>query len=199
MRTLLLARHAHARSNVGDVVSSLPPGEGLSDLGVEEARALGETLASEPIGLGVATRLARTQETLALALAGRDVPRIVLPGLGEIGFGAYEGGPLDAYRSWAWSHAADAPCPGAGESRVQAAQRIATGLDALLERAENVILAISHALPVRYVLDASDGAFPAARITPVPHARPFALTRDQVLAAAATLRRWAGAPGFRDA
>ena len=50
-------------------ISSAPPGEGLSDLGVEEALALREAIAHEPIELGVATRLLRTQETLELALA----------------------------------------------------------------------------------------------------------------------------------
>ncbi len=77
--------------------------------------------------------------------------------------------------------------------------RIARGLDALLGREEEVVLAVSHALPIRYVVDASDGTFPAARITPVPHAEPFALRSEQVAEAARTLRSWATAPAFRDA
>jgi broad specificity phosphatase PhoE len=85
----------------------VPPGEGLSALGAEEALALRETLAHEPISLGVATPLARTQETLALALGARDVPRIVVPGFGEIGFGAFEGGMLADYRAWAWTTEAE--------------------------------------------------------------------------------------------
>ena len=199
LERLILVRHAHARSNVGDVVSSLPPGEGLSELGVEEALALRETLAFEPIDLGIATALARTQETLELALGDRDVPRIVDAGLGEIGFGSFEGGPLAEYRSWAWTNEPDAPCPGAGESRVQAAERFAVALHGLLARPEDVVLAVSHALPIRYVLDAADGAYPAARIEPVPHATPFALDADDVERAAETLRVWATAPRFVDA
>jgi hypothetical protein len=77
--------------------------------------------------------------------------------------------------------------------------RIAGGLDALLGRREDVVLAVSHALPIRYVVDASDGAFPTARITPVPHAEPFALDAAAVERAAATLRGWAAAPSFTDA
>ena len=92
-------RHGHARSNVDDVVSSRPPGAGLSELGVAEATAFNKALAGVEIDLGVATRLARTQETLAIGLGERQVPRIVVPGLDEIDFGAYEGGPLEAYRS----------------------------------------------------------------------------------------------------
>jgi broad specificity phosphatase PhoE len=195
---LLLVRHAHARSNASDCVSSTPPGEGLSEQGVEEALALREALAYEPVELGVATRLVRTQETLELALAARGVERTVLPGLDEIRFGAYEGGSLTDYRAWAWTHEPDAVCPGGGESRVEAAERIADALSVLLGRREDVVVAVSHALPIRYVLDASDGSFPAARIEHVPHAAPYALDADAVERAAETLRVWASAPRFDD-
>ena len=191
-------RHAHARSNVTDLVSSSPPGEGLSELGVEEALALREAIAYEPIELGIATRLVRTQETLDLALGDRDVPRIVLPELDEIGFGSFEGGPLADYRTWAWTTEPDVLGPGAGESRAHAAERIAGGLDALLAKPEEVVLAVTHALPMRYVLDAADGSFPAAKITPVPHATPFTLSAEAVERAAETLRVWATAPRFTD-
>ena len=76
--------------------------------------------------------------------------------------------------------------------------RIAAGLDALLDRPEEVLLAVSHALPIRYVVDASDGRFPTARITPVPHAEAFSLDADAVRLAAETLRAWAAAPSFAD-
>ena len=199
MIRLLLARHAHARSNADDRISSTPPGEGLSDLGMEEALALREALAYEPIGLGVSTRLARAQETLDLALGGRDVPRLVLPALDEIGFGAFEGGALADYRTWAWSNEPDALCPGGGESRVAVAERLAGALDVLLARPEETVLAVSHALPIRYVLDAADGLFPAARIAHVPHATPLELDAEAVERAAETLRVWGTAPRFADA
>ena len=176
----------------------MPPGEGLSEQGVAEALALRAALDGEEVDLGVATRLVRTQETLELALGPRHTERLVLPALDEIRFGAYEGGPLADYRAWAWTHAPEAECPGGGESRAEAAERIAAGLDALLARPEDVVLAISHALPIRYVVDASDGTFPTARITPVPHATPFSLPAKAVARAAETLRTWASAPGFVD-
>ena len=157
-----------------------------------------EHVGHEPVDLGVSTRLRRTQETLDLALGGREVPRIVLPALDEIGFGAYEGGPLTAYREWAWSTEPDVLCPGGGESRAQVAERIAGALDVLLSRPEDVVLAVSHALPVRYVLDASEGTFPAAQIGRIPHATAFELDSEAVARAAETLHAWAAAPRFRE-
>ena len=74
METLLLARHAFAGSNRDGVASCAVPGEGLTPEGVQQARALGVELAEVDIALAASTELARTQETLGLALDGRDVP-----------------------------------------------------------------------------------------------------------------------------
>jgi probable phosphoglycerate mutase len=196
--TLFLARHAHAASNAGDTINGIPPGEGLSPQGAAEAVALGAQLATEPIELGVSSRFRRASETLALALAGRGVPFVVEPGLDEIGFGSFEGGSLAAYRAWAWKHPPGAACPGGGETRADAARRIAAGLGALLDRPERVILAVTHGLPLRYVIDAADGSFPGQRLASVPHAVPFRFERAQVERAAATLEEWAAAPHFAD-
>jgi broad specificity phosphatase PhoE len=198
VNVLLLARHAHASSNEGNVVNAVPPGEGLSPRGVGEALELGRRLASTPVDLGVSSRLLRARETLEAALAGRGIPLVVEPLLDEIGFGSFEGGALDDYRAWAWSHEPGAPCPGGGETRLAAAARLASALDALLDRREDVILAVSHSLPIRYVLDAADGAFPGRRVLHVPHAQSFRLERDAVERAAATLRAWADQPIFAD-
>ena len=199
MKTLILSRHAHAVSNEGDVANAVPPGRGLSDVGREQAHTLGAVLAPEAIDLGVSSRLQRAQDTLALSLAGRDTPCIVEPLLDEIGFGSFEGGPLPNYRTWAWTHEPGADCPGGGESRAGTAARLAEALDALLRRPEQVLLAVSHGLPVRYVLDAAEGRAPSQRLEPVPHATPYRLEREAVERAAATLAAWAAAPVFPDA
>ena len=149
----------------------------------------------EPIELGVSSRFARTRETLQLALATLPaIPTIELAELDEIGFGSFEGGPLQAYRAWAWANEPDAPCPGGGESRSDVALRIATALELLLARPEETIFVVGHALPLRYALDAADGSFPAAKIEHLAHTTPYSLTREQVDTAAETLRVWAEAP-----
>lgn len=198
MKRLLLVRHGHAVSNLNDVVNSRPPGEGLSDEGRSQARALAQTLAATRIDLGIASRLRRTQETIALALAGRDVPTLVEPLFDEIDFGAYEGGPLEHYRTWAWTTPPEDPPDGFGESRVALARRVAAALETFLERDEAVILAVGHALPLRYIVDAATGVEPRARMTPVPNATPTALDAEAVVRARDALLSWAARPSFAD-
>jgi probable phosphoglycerate mutase len=194
---LLLARHAASVSNREGVAQSSLPGEGLTPQGVEQARQLGEDLAHEAIDVGVATDLLRTQETLALALDGRDVPRLLVSEFNEIHFGKFDGGPLEAYRAWASSHRPMVEAPGHGESRVDAARRYAIGLHELLERTETTVLLVGHALALRYILDGAHGLVPAPLITPVDHATAYELSADEARAAAGVLEAWSRAPAFR--
>jgi probable phosphoglycerate mutase len=198
VKGLLLVRHGLAGSNRDDVASSTVPGEGLTPDGVEQARALAEMLADEPIEVALTSRLARTQETLALALDGRDVPVHVEAELDEIQFGSFDGGPLEEYRAWAASHPPDEPAPGGGESRAQAAARFARGLRTVLARPEENVLVVGHALSIRYLIDAAEGHVPAARMAPIEHAYPYRLTRADAERAASFLEEWSEAPRFRD-
>lgn len=196
MRRLILARHAHTAANAAGLVTGVPPGAGLSELGVAQALGLGSELAGETVELGAATELRRTQQTLELALRRQPASRLVVPALNEILVGAFEGGPLDEYRRWAWNAAPDAPCPGGGESRTAVATRIAGGLETLLGRPEETVVLVAHALTIRYVLRGARGAVPTARIGRVPHASPYRLGREEVEIAAETLRRWQVEPRF---
>jgi broad specificity phosphatase PhoE len=193
---LVLVRHAIAASNRDGVASCVVPGEGLTPEGVEQARALFEQLAETAISLAATTELARTQETLVLALDGRDVPIVVVPELNEIRFGSFDGGPLETYRAWAAHRSPTERAPG-GESRADAAERYARGLRVLLSRDESTVLLVGHALMLRYALDAASGLVPAARMAPVEHASPYRLDRTEVQSAAELLEAWARAPSFR--
>lgn len=199
MERVFLARHALARSNEGGLASYAAPGEGLTERGVCQARALGQLLAGEEIVLGVATELRRTQETLEMAVEGRDVPRIIVSELNEIHFGSFDGGLLSAYRDWAGSEAPGLPAPGGGESRAQVAARYASGLRLVLARPEESALVIGHALAVRYIVDAADGLVPAPlMLAPVEHASPHRLEAGELEAAADLLESWSLDPRFRD-
>jgi probable phosphoglycerate mutase len=195
---LLLVRHALAGSNRDAVASCAIPGEGLTSEGVEQARGLARELAGEEISVAMTSRLARTQETLELALDGRDVPVVIAAVLDEIHFGNFDGGLLETYRSWAASTAPDVPAPGGGESRAQAAARFAEGLRLVLERTEALVLVVGHALAIRYWLDGANGLVPAARMAPVDHAWPYRLTRAEIERGATLLEEWSRAPAFRD-
>lgn len=197
MRALILVRHGLAGSNRDGTASCTVPGEGLTAEGVEQARRLGALLRGEAIDLGVASELLRTSETLELALAGRDVPRIVVPELNEIDFGSFDGGRLDDYRAWAAGELPTTRAPGGGESRADAAARFARGLRTLIGRPEGVVLVAGHALPIRYVLDAASGLAPAARMQPVEHAVPYRVCVRDARAAADLLEEWSAAPRFR--
>ena len=197
METLVLVRHGLAGSNGAGAASGTAPGEGLLPEGIEQARRLGAVLASEEIDLGVATGFRRTQETLELALEGRDVPVVALAELNEIAFGRFDAGPLDVYRAWAAAELPTTPAPGGGESRAAAAARFARGVRSLIERPERVILVVGHALFVRYVLDGATGLVPAARMAPVEHAVPYRVGVRKAAAAAGVLEDWSRAPRFR--
>jgi len=88
----------------------------LTAEGIEQAQRLGERLEADEISLGVASSLARTQETLALAVAGRSVSQLVVPELNEIDFGAFADGPLRTYRAWAAAHPPYEAAPGGGDA-----------------------------------------------------------------------------------
>jgi broad specificity phosphatase PhoE len=198
VQELILVRHALAASNRDGLASSDPPGDSLTAEGREQAMRLQELLAEETIDLGVSTGYARTLETLDLALGGRDVPRLVLPELGEIGFGEYGGGLLEAYRTWAAAESPTAPAPGGGESRADVAARFARGARMVLERPEERVLVVTHALALRYLFDAADGLAPAARMAGIEHAAPYRLSAPEVEEAATLLEEWSRAPVFRD-
>ena len=60
------------------------------------------------------------------------------------------------------------------------------------------MLAVGHALAIRYVIDAVDGRAPAARMAPIEHAFPYRLDGSDAERAAALLETWSAAPRFRD-
>ena len=197
MERLIVARHGESSFSVARLVNGEPDAcGGLTAAGREQARALGAALAREPVELVATSRFRRTVETAALALEGRPAPRLVVPDLDDIRVGEFEGAPLDRYRAWAWAHGPDDPAPGGGESRAAAAGRFARGFGLLLGRPERTILAVLHALPIRYLLEAAAGRDPGSRAEPVHYATPQALDAADVRAAVARLERWSAAPAF---
>lgn len=168
----------------------------LTQRGRQEARHLGELLAAEPIDLCVTSAFERTRETADLALDGRSVPRLVLPGLNDIRFGRFEGLALTDYRDWAHAHSPEDEAPGGGESRVETIRRYVGAYREILARAERTILVVAHGLPVRYVLDAVAGTTPVAKVRQVPYAEPFPVSASELTAAVERLEAWLLEPAW---
>lgn len=171
-------------------------GGALTAAGREQALALGDLLADDAIDLCVTSEFARVRETADIALAGRDVPRLVLPELNDIAFGRFEGGPLEEYQLWAHAHGPADDCPGGGESRVDAAGRYAAAFRRLLARPEKTILVVAHALPIRYLLSALIEQNPSAIVEPVSHAEPHRFSAAQLARATERLESWCRNPVF---
>jgi broad specificity phosphatase PhoE len=192
VRKLILARHGESEYSARGALNgdpSLPCP--LTAAGREQARLLGERLAGEPIDLCVTSEFERTKETADLALAGREIPRLVLAELNDHPAGDWEGRPLAEYLEWARAHDAAATIPGAGESRAEVAARIARGLRALLARPEPTVLAVLHSLPISYVLTGPERQLPL-----LAYAEPFPLTRAEVERSVQRLDAWCGAPSW---
>ena len=90
MGTLLIVRHGETMWNAEGRLQGHTD-IGLSDTGVEQARLLGERLASVQIDVAYSSDMKRTSETAKLALAGRDIVLNQTPRLREYNKGAYEG------------------------------------------------------------------------------------------------------------
>lgn len=196
MRTLLAARHGESEYSLAQRVNG-DPGVAcpLTDAGRAQARALGDELAGVAVDLCAVTEFQRVRETAELALAGRDVPFLVVPELNDPRYGAFEGGPLDAYREWVWGRG-PLDAPDGGEHRGEIAARYARGLRRLLDRREETILLVAHSLPLAYLRDAAAGRPPRSRTDQVEYARALRLGAGEVEHAVDVLEAWAAAPAF---
>jgi broad specificity phosphatase PhoE len=197
METLILARHAETDWNVRRIVNGDPTAAVvLTERGRAEARRLGEELAGEPIDLCVTSAFPRTKETADVALAGRDVPRLVVEELGDPGYGSFEGGSLDDYRAWAWAQPSSAAPPGGGEPRAAIVARYLRGFRRLLELREAAVLAVCHSLPVAYAVAANDGVAPERKVPLIENAHPYRFTRGELERVAETLEEWCASPSW---
>jgi probable phosphoglycerate mutase len=194
---LILARHAETDWNVQKLVNGDPSAPvALSEKGREEARRLGEEIAGESIELCVVTPFGRTAETAEIALAGRDVPCLVVPELGDPVYGRFEGGALDEYREWAHAKPSSSAPPGGGESRAVIVERYARGFRRLLELEQRVVFAVAHSLPVAYALAAREGDAPEPRMPLVQNAHAYPFTREEVERVVAVLDDWCASPSW---
>ena len=197
MEEAILARHGESVFNVIDVVNgdSAVPG-GLTPAGVEQARALCESLREVPIDLCIVSEFERAQQTAEIALDGRRVRRLVWPALNDPLYGAYEGKLLEEYRAWAGANPSRAVPGEKGESRYAIVRRYAHAFRELLARPEDVILVVCHSLPVSYALAGREGIPPGARVPLAGNATPYPFAAPELERAVEVLEAWLAAPSW---
>jgi broad specificity phosphatase PhoE len=195
MDEVILARHGESELSVAGTVNGDPAVAcGLTETGMEQARRLGQKLADVEIDLCVTSEFERVQQTAGVALAGHEVPRLVLPELNDVRFGSFEGGTLADYRKWAAANEPTVEAPGGGESRAATVLRYAHGYRQILARPERTILVVAHGLPIRYVLNALDRISPMPLVEQVAYAEPYRLSSAELEAAVSSLETWAERP-----
>jgi broad specificity phosphatase PhoE len=164
---LYVVRHAQTASSAVDSFNGrveLP----LTERGREQARKLGQRLASVPFAAVVRSPLGRTKETADLIVPG--LRHTILERLTEIDYGEWEGlSPAQArdrdpelYDAWVEDPARIAP-PG-GETAQQVAERALFALREIEEKfadAKGPILVVSHKATLR-ILGASITGSPVA-------------------------------------
>src|SRR3954471_25032832 len=163
---LYLCRHAQTASSAVDSFNGrreLP----LTEHGREQARKLGERLATVEFAAVFRSPLGRTGQTAALVAPGREA--IVLDGLTEIDYGAWEGlapgqaRALDPVRYAAWEEDPARTSPPGGETAAEVAERVLAAIDEISSRfPEGRVLAVSHKATLRVLAAALTGA-PVAR------------------------------------
>lgn len=190
MDRLILARHGESDYSARGLLNGDPARRcPLTPTGREQARRLGELLRAERIDLCVTSAFERTKETAEVALAGRPLPRLVVPELNDHPAGEFEGKEIAGYLAWAHASPSGEQIPGAAESRADALRRFARGYRLLLERPESTIVAILHSLPISYLLSG-----PLQRLPLLDYAEPAVVGAADALAAVERLERWAASP-----
>ena len=188
MDELVVARHGESEASALGVVGG---DSSLTEHGREQARALGARLAEVEVDVCVTSRARRARETAELALAGRDIRLEVLPELGDVDFGTFDGKPLDEYRLWVESHPPAQAAPG-GESRVQTLSRFARAFRVLLAWPERRLLVVAHGLTVRALLDER----PQPVVAGAAYGTAITLARGEVDSAVERLERWCKSPSW---
>ena len=198
MDEVILARHGESELSVVGTVNGDPAVAcALTPAGEEQARRLGERLTGVELDLCVTSEFQRVRQTADLALAGRDVPRLVMPELNDVRFGRFEGGTLADYRRWAGENEPTVEAPGGGESRSATVARYVRAYRVILARPERTVLVVAHGLPIRYVLDALEESDPLPLVEQVAYAEPYRLSGADLELATDRLGRWAAAPAWR--
>jgi broad specificity phosphatase PhoE len=155
-----LVRHGQTSYNAAHRLNGDPAvAVHLDDLGRAQCAERAIELRDQPFDLAVHTPFVRTQESLDILLAGRNVPRVCIAQFGDVRLGVFEGRPVRDYRLWRTGRSA-ADRPDGGESRIDALARYVIAAERLLELESASLLAVLHDVPIRFIANAAHGDDP---------------------------------------
>ena len=148
---LLLIRHGRTASNVTRLLDTAPPGAPLDDVGLDQALALADTLADEPIEAVYASDLIRSQQTAEPLALRHGLEVIVRAGVREI-----QAGEDEMSADWvrylttiiSWQSDIDTRIPG-GETGREVLARFDAVLGEARAKGHRTIAVVSHGAMIR--------------------------------------------------
>jgi broad specificity phosphatase PhoE len=188
---LILVRHGETPYNAQGLMNPDSKLDApLSADGEAAAERLARALDAEQIALIVTSPRLRARRTAELVADGRGMAVRVLGDLAEIRAGSFESGPVAAFQEWVLATPSGTPAPG-GESVLEAARRYLAAARLIRADPAAVVVAVTHNLPMRMLVNAADGADPlAGPLRRVPHATRSDLTAAGLETAIAGLQSW---------
>lgn len=191
MDRLILVRHGETEHNAHGVMN--PDSEldaPLSAEGEAAAARLARELEAEPIDLIVTSPRLRARRTAEAVAGSRGLEVQIVADLAEIAAGSFEAGPVAAFQEWVLATPPATPAPG-GESVLAATRRYLAAARLIRAGEAAVVLAVTHNLPLRMLVNAAAGADPlAGPLRRVPQATRHDLTAAELDAAIAALQAW---------
>ncbi|HEX7651169.1 MAG TPA: class I tRNA ligase family protein [Candidatus Paceibacterota bacterium] len=160
--TYFVMRHGTTEKNIQQIVSSdINDGFGLTETGLEEARAGARSLAAKGITRIFASPFMRTKETAHIVADAVGIKRgdvVFDDRLREFDYGSYSGKPLSEVFAYRFSHRYDERFPG-GESDQDAKVRFAEFLyDIERTHQDETILIVTHGIGFESLFAAAEGA-----------------------------------------
>lgn len=148
---LFLVRHGQTHANVARQLDTARPGLDLTDVGRDQAVALGHRLEHEDLGAIYTSDLVRAQQTAEPLAVTLGLQLVVLPGLREIQAGDYE-----MSTDWApyieavaaWRNDPSRAIPG-GDTGVAFMARYTAAIHRIAEDGHESAVAVSHGAAMR--------------------------------------------------
>lgn len=199
---LYLIRHGQTPANVAGELDTAPPGAVLTDLGREQATALVNALAEEPVTGVYASPLRRTQLTAAPLAAARGLDVHVQRGLEEVRAADFEmrtdeeavAGYLGCLAGWILGDH-DREMPGGHDGHAFLARYdAAVGAIARQHRRHETAVAISHGAAIRTWTAIRAGGIDPQTITERRIMNTGAVVLEGDVASGWQVVRWSGDP-----